>query len=212
MTDYFGGQTNYSYDALGRLTSLSNSYLYIVELGYYGDGDAGMYLLTQRWYNPLIGRFVVRDPASEDLNFYIYTLNNPASRIDPKGSISIGAVACIVCGGIIDLKGLAIIAGCIVGCRHAIHPVECIKGCLKDELGDLLDIPESIKEFVKCLKKDPVKAGPCFACAGWLLDKLGEVLDKPVKASPKSIIITKPSRPPKIHKPGKHFNYQGMIL
>ena len=26
MTDYFGGQTNYSYDALGRLTSLSNPF------------------------------------------------------------------------------------------------------------------------------------------------------------------------------------------
>ena len=94
MTDYFGGQTSYSYDALGRLTSLSNSYLYIVELGYYGDGDAGMYLLTQRWYNPLIGRFVVRDPrwrkgvSWNSVNLFLYCQGNPVINVDPHGYAS----------------------------------------------------------------------------------------------------------------------------
>ena len=155
----------------------------------------------------------MRDPLPEDLNFYPYTLNNPASWVDPEGTISIGAVACIVCGGIIDLKGIGIIVGCIVGCRRAIsHRIDCIKDCLKEELGELLDIPESIKEFLKCLKKDPVKAGPCFACAAWLLAKFGEILIKPVKPSPKPIVVPMPPRPPKVRKPGKCFNYQGMVL
>ncbi|MBC7330450.1 hypothetical protein H5T88_08850, partial [bacterium] len=89
MTDYFGGQTSYSYDALGRLTSLTNPYL--GELGYYGD--AGMYLLTQRWYNPMIGRFGVKDlvnfgklRASEG---YRYVANNPASSVHTYGRIPI---------------------------------------------------------------------------------------------------------------------------
>ena len=57
-------QNTTKYDAWGNILqssgTITNPYLYVGELGYYGDGDAGMYLLTQRWYNPLIGRFVVR--------------------------------------------------------------------------------------------------------------------------------------------------------
>ncbi|MBC7329730.1 hypothetical protein H5T88_05145 [bacterium] len=92
MTDYFGGQTSYSYDALGRLTSLTNPAL--GELGYYRDGDAGMYLLTQRWYNPMIGRFVVKDPLSRrEENFsaegvYLYVRDLSTSLTDPLGLIS----------------------------------------------------------------------------------------------------------------------------
>ncbi|MBC7329429.1 hypothetical protein H5T88_03620 [bacterium] len=59
-----------NYDAMGRLTSHTNPAL--GELGYYGDGDAGMYLLTQRWYNPTIGRFVARDPIKNKKNFLCY--------------------------------------------------------------------------------------------------------------------------------------------
>jgi len=57
-------QSSTIYDAWGNILqssgTITNPYLYVGELGYYGDGDAGMYLLTQRWYNPLIARFVVR--------------------------------------------------------------------------------------------------------------------------------------------------------
>jgi len=60
-----------------------------------------MYLLTQRWYNPMIGRFVVRDPLSkaasakrinrisEPLAMYIYGADNPTYSVDPEGLITI---------------------------------------------------------------------------------------------------------------------------
>ncbi|MBC7329733.1 hypothetical protein H5T88_05160 [bacterium] len=91
VTDYFGGQTSYSYDALGRLTSLNNPAL--GELGYYGDGDAGMYLLTQRWYNPVVGRFGVRDPTATErwfqINTYAYVMENPLNSTDPSGQYTL---------------------------------------------------------------------------------------------------------------------------
>jgi len=59
-------QASYIYDAWGNVLqtngTIVNPYLYVGELSYYADGDAGMYLLTQRWYNPVVGRFVARAP------------------------------------------------------------------------------------------------------------------------------------------------------
>ncbi|MGC8985042.1 MAG: RHS repeat-associated core domain-containing protein [Thermosulfidibacteraceae bacterium] len=95
------------YDAWGNTLQSSgtvpNPYLYVGELGYYADNDAGMYLLTQRWYNPVIGRFVVRDPLSRrirqrgggsssvypDITFYMYSVDNPVISVDPSGLITI---------------------------------------------------------------------------------------------------------------------------
>jgi RHS repeat-associated protein len=83
------------YDAWGNILqangTITNPYLYVGELGYYGDGDAGMYLLTQRWYNPLIGRFVVRDPLKplNQVNFFNYVRDNPIEYTDPSGMICI---------------------------------------------------------------------------------------------------------------------------
>jgi len=87
-------QNTTKYDAWGNILqssgTITNPYLYVGELGYYGDGDAGMYLLTQRWYNPLVGRFVVWDPIGrgvqrKSLGVYLYTSNNPVNAVDPKG-------------------------------------------------------------------------------------------------------------------------------
>jgi len=82
-------QNTTKYDAWGNILqssgTITNPYLYVGELGYYGDGDAGMYLLTQRWYNPLIGRFVVRDTIGIEDNFYVYCMDNPLNLVDPQG-------------------------------------------------------------------------------------------------------------------------------
>jgi RHS repeat-associated protein len=88
-------QSSAIYDAWGNILqssgTITNPYLYVGELGYYGDGDAGMYLLTQRWYNPVVGRFVVRDLLrhkgiySDPTGLYIYTGNNPTNTFDPLG-------------------------------------------------------------------------------------------------------------------------------
>ncbi|MGB9876138.1 MAG: RHS repeat domain-containing protein, partial [bacterium] len=38
-----------------------------------------------RWYNPVIGRFVVKDPLKEGVNRQIYAMDTPVNLTDPKG-------------------------------------------------------------------------------------------------------------------------------
>ncbi|MBC7327128.1 hypothetical protein H5T87_03315 [bacterium] len=50
-------------------------------------------MLTQRWYNAVVGRFVVRDPVrfrgrSSILDLYPYCQNNPQNMVDPEGTSS----------------------------------------------------------------------------------------------------------------------------
>jgi RHS repeat-associated protein len=101
-------QSSTIYDAWGNILqssgTITNPYLYVGELGYYGDGDAGMYLLTQRWYNPTIGRFVVKDilfrrgsalvnPAMASL--FCYAENKPSLFVDPQGLFSRDPTDCL---------------------------------------------------------------------------------------------------------------------
>jgi len=83
-------QASYIYDAWGNILqssgTITNPYLYVGELGYYADGDTGMYLLTQRWYNPVVGRFVARDPWKEGNNLFVYARDNPAYFVDQEGT------------------------------------------------------------------------------------------------------------------------------
>ncbi len=45
-----------------------------------------------RYYNPAIGRFLSEDPLwfDQGVNFYSYTVNNPASHADPLGLAASG--------------------------------------------------------------------------------------------------------------------------
>jgi RHS repeat-associated protein len=47
----------------------------------------GVYLARHRWYDPLLGRWLSRDPAGyiDGLNLYLYATANPLMLIDPLG-------------------------------------------------------------------------------------------------------------------------------
>ncbi|MGP8184773.1 MAG: RHS repeat-associated core domain-containing protein, partial [Terracidiphilus sp.] len=55
------------------------------------DSDLGLYYLRARYYNPLTGRFMSRDPWSGNqfdprtLHRYLYVGSNPVNDIDPRG-------------------------------------------------------------------------------------------------------------------------------
>jgi RHS repeat-associated protein len=82
----------YEYDAFGnqiyRSGSTPNNYMY---RGEQYDSDLGLYYLRARYYNPLTGRFMTRDPEDgkvkvpATLHKYLYASGDPVNRIDPSG-------------------------------------------------------------------------------------------------------------------------------
>jgi RHS repeat-associated protein len=93
LTNSAGTVTDqYEYDAFGnsftKVGTTPNNYLY---RGEQFDPDLGLYYLRARYYNPLTGRFLSRDPKagnpydSKTLHRYTYAGGDPANLIDPSG-------------------------------------------------------------------------------------------------------------------------------
>ena len=89
----------YDYDAFGNEVhstgSTPNSYLY---RGEQWDPDLGLYYLRARYYNPITGRFMSRDPNEPKVrdssgmpidpkkwHKYLYAGGDPVNRFDPRG-------------------------------------------------------------------------------------------------------------------------------
>ncbi len=118
LTNASGAVTDtYEYDAFGNQISHTgttpNNYLY---RGEQWDPDLGMYYLRARYYNPLSGRFMSRDPWSGDqfdpktLHKYLYVGSDPANYTDPRGradlfEYAIRTSAAIPEANLIDIYG-----------------------------------------------------------------------------------------------------------
>lgn len=89
----------YSYDAFGSLrsspTNPATSQRYT---GQQYDQASGLYQMRARYYNPVDGRFLSRDPYamgaahSSQHNRYVYGANNPVNGFDPSGELFIEMV------------------------------------------------------------------------------------------------------------------------
>ena len=87
----------YDYDAFGNMLvktgATPNVYLY---RGERYDPDLKLYYLRARWYNPVTGRFMTRDPYAgsaydpASLHRYNYARSNPANFLDPSGRFTVG--------------------------------------------------------------------------------------------------------------------------
>jgi RHS repeat-associated protein len=93
LADTTGTVTDtYDYDAWGNAVnttgSTPNVYLY---RGEQYDPDLGLYYLRARYFNPVTGRFLARDPADgrttdpRTLHKYLYAAANPINLADPTG-------------------------------------------------------------------------------------------------------------------------------
>jgi RHS repeat-associated protein len=93
LTNAAGTVTDsYEYDAFGNSFTVSgstpNDYLYRAEQY---DSDLGLYYLRARYYNPITGEFLSRDPnegESDDpasLHKYLYAGGDPVNGFDPTG-------------------------------------------------------------------------------------------------------------------------------
>jgi RHS repeat-associated protein len=86
----------YEFDAYGnaftKVGTTPNNYLY---RGEQYDPDLGLYYLRARYYNPLTGRFLSRDPDDgkvadpKTLQKYLYAGGDPTDAIDPRGRDSL---------------------------------------------------------------------------------------------------------------------------
>ena len=78
----------YTYDEYGVETNPdkedTNPFRYC---GEYYDTETGFIYLRARYYDPTLGRFISEDPARDEINWYIYSGNNPIMFIDPSGNI-----------------------------------------------------------------------------------------------------------------------------
>ena len=101
MASLAGAVTDtYEYDAFGNLLAKTgatpNAYLY---RGERYDADLKLYYLRARWYNPVTGRFMTRDPYSgsaydpASLHRYNYARSNPSNFLDPSGRATLGEYA-----------------------------------------------------------------------------------------------------------------------
>ncbi len=95
LTNAAGAVTDtYDYDAFGNEftvtggSSTPNDFFY---RGEQFDPDLGLYYLRARYYNPLTGRFMSRDPLDgklpdpKSLHKYLYVGGDPINWIDPRG-------------------------------------------------------------------------------------------------------------------------------
>ena len=93
LTNTAGAITDsYEYDAFGnsftKQGTTPNVYLYRAEQY---DSDLGLYYLRARYYDPITGRFLSRDPQDgkpidpKTLHKYLYATGDPVNKLDPTG-------------------------------------------------------------------------------------------------------------------------------
>jgi len=77
----------YGYDAFGNVTPTGGITKPFTFTGREYDAETSMYFYRARYYDPVMGRFVTKDPIgfAGGVNLYAYVQNNPINRIDPTG-------------------------------------------------------------------------------------------------------------------------------
>jgi RHS repeat-associated protein len=126
LTNAAGAVTDaYEYDAFGNLIaqtgSTPNAYLY---RGERYDSDLGLYYLRARWYNPVTGRFMSRDPYEgsiydpASLHRYNYARANPVNYIDPSGRSNLTEYALDLSLNTIATAGVVTSLGFSVKCAY----------------------------------------------------------------------------------------------
>ena len=88
---------HYQYNAYGQVIgewadtndsfAVSNAFGFATK---YTDQETGLVYFGRRYYSPMLGRWINRDPIEESggYNLYAYGLNDPVNRFDPNGEVA----------------------------------------------------------------------------------------------------------------------------
>lgn len=93
MTDENGNKVRSTeYDSFGNWRAANGqANIHMLYRGQQQDAESSFYYLRARYYDPLTGRFISKDPVKGALtnpqtqNPYAYALNNPINLSDPSG-------------------------------------------------------------------------------------------------------------------------------
>ena len=149
-----GATVTYEYDAFGNLLNSTgttpNVYLY---RGEQYDSDLGLYYLRARYYNPLTGRFMSRDPKDgkpfdpKTLHRYLYAGGDPINAKDPTGRA--------------DLLEVAVAVYTVVDISYTVYKFgSCINdviGSISDNLQDLVNRNPNWHDFTGSLPTGALK-------------------------------------------------------
>jgi len=87
----------YEYDSFGNQKNAYNGIEQpFTYTGREWDRETELYYYRARHYDPMVGRFIQKDPIGfdgGDMNLYAYTSNNPVNQVDPTGK-SVTTVGC----------------------------------------------------------------------------------------------------------------------
>ena len=88
---------HYQYNAYGQVigewADTNDSFAVSNAFGFstkYTDKETGLVYFGRRFYSPMLGRWMNRDPIEESggYNLYAYGLNDPVNRFDPNGEVA----------------------------------------------------------------------------------------------------------------------------
>ena len=237
LTNSAGTVTDsYEFDAFGNKFTVSgttpNNYLY---RGEQYDPDLGLYYLRARYYNPLTGRFMSRDPEDGidtdpgTLHKYIYAKGDPVNLADPTGKAA-AAPTMPGAGGALGEYGLVTL-GIAIRNTVAVAAVGAAVTCelnlaasylngISQNLGYKMTFERTgvCQETVKSCKTEYPNLLPIEEVPGWYeFESQGEAASAleeevggpviPRKASPAT---SGPCPVGGQYEPGWHVNYQSL--
>lgn len=148
ITDCYGNITvSYVQEGFGNVLATSGSALnryHLTTKEQDHDPETGLYYFYARWYDPVIGRFITKDPAGMIMgpNLYSYVVNNPINETDTIGQG--GPIEILIAVVIVSVGGIIYYEKVYKPSHRKSNVTECATN-------------QRFKDFDRCPNKDSSK-------------------------------------------------------